>query len=73
MLMDHYNLKINPVHFREYYNMDKTEAKMYARILVDGIIGYRNELSRFLQGTNIKLLIVLKNSFYIKRFIKLTF
>lgn len=50
MLSQHYGLNINVKSFREYCSMDKTEAKQFARKLVEAQHGYRDALSGFLQG-----------------------
>ena len=50
LLSQHYGLRINHKHFKEYCAMDATEAKQYARKLVEAMHGYRDALSGVLQG-----------------------
>ena len=50
LLSQHYGLRINRKHFKEYCAMNATEAKQYAKKLVESMHGFRDALSGVLQG-----------------------
>ena len=53
LVSNHYKLKINLKSFHSYCAMDTTEAKQYAKKIVESLHGYRDALSAFLQGNTI--------------------